>query len=71
MKWVMVALSIQTFAMGCTISKLCYDLGFERGRASVYQEFAQDSSDGYCLADKPAHEGECHDSSPKVIKRSK
>lgn len=65
-----IALSIQASLMGFTISKLCYDLGFERGKNVQLTTFTDDA-DGYCLADKPPHKGECHDSNFVSSKRNK
>lgn len=51
-------LSLQLFISGIALSKLAYDLGYERGRVHVLTTF-DDNSDGTCLADKPPHKGAC------------
>lgn len=43
-KITIVFLSAQLFIMGLLVSQLAYKLGFEKGRVSVYQSFA-DSPD--------------------------
>jgi hypothetical protein len=54
-KWTIIILSIQVTIMGLTISHLCYKLGYEQGKASVYQSFAEDGTEGthYVTDDKP------------------
>lgn len=52
-KWTIILLSIQVTVMGLTISHLCYKLGYEQGRASVYQECADAPDAGVTYLPKP------------------
>lgn len=47
-KWVIIILSIQVTIMGAAISHLAYKYGYEKGRASVYNSFADSPDVGTC-----------------------
>lgn len=47
-KWTLIALSLQVAAMGVLVSHLSYKLGYEQGRASVYNSFADSPDVGTC-----------------------
>lgn len=49
-KGTLAAMAIQLAVMGFTISKLCYELGYEKGKAAVYRSFAEDGTEGTCYA---------------------
>jgi len=50
---IILALSLQITIMGMVISHLCYKLGYEQGRASVYQECADAPDAGVTYLPKP------------------
>jgi hypothetical protein len=52
----LIWLSLQLGIMGYAISRLAYDLGYERGKEAVYQSFAEDGSEGTCFAPKGCKE---------------
>ena len=52
-KWVILWLSLQLTGLSWYVTKQAYELGFEKGRASVYKEFSDDGQAGTCFA----HEG--------------
>lgn len=47
-KWTIVILSLQLTACSIVISHLFYKLGYEQGRASVYQSFSDGPDVGTC-----------------------
>ena len=63
-KIVIAILSIQLTISGIVISHLCYKLGYEQGRASVYNSFAETGSEGTCYVP-----GGCDDIKSKIVKR--
>ena len=67
-KWVIIWLSIQLTILSFYVTKQAYELGYERGRASVYKEFAEDGIEGTCFAIK----GDCHENkqSTRIGKRN-
>lgn len=65
-KGTLAATAIQLAVMGFTISKLCYELGYEKGKAAVYRIFAEDGTEGTCYA-----KGGCNDKSTTVTSRHK
>jgi len=76
-KWVIIWLSFQVSALGWGITKLAYDNGYLKGRASVYAEFVAMSDDGTCFAkngckeDQRSGGGTPNDRSIKIPNRSK
>ena len=47
-RWTIIILSLQLTGCSILISHLFYKLGYEQGRASVYNDMAQSASDGTC-----------------------
>ena len=69
---VIVWLSLQLLVSGVVISKMAYDLGFERGKSSVWASFATDGTEGTCLAPtgcKDIDKGVSSDKHIKALKR--
>jgi hypothetical protein len=65
-KWTIIILSLQLTISGIVISHLCYRLGFENGKASVYDSFKPDVTDGTCLVPTG-----CQDDVPKHGRKHK
>ncbi len=59
--WIIIGLSLQLTLTGLMLTKVYYQLGYERGRVHELTNWNEDG-DGYCLADLPPHKGQCHDS---------
>ncbi len=54
--WIVIGLSLQLTLMGLALTRLAYQLGYERGRIHVLTTF-DDTSEGTCMVphcnDKP------------------
>ena len=55
-KFTLGFLSLQLFVMGLLVSHLCYKLGYEQGRSSVYRDWASDGTEGTNLV-PPDYDG--------------
>ncbi len=56
--WIIIGLSLQLTLMGFGLTKMAYQWGYDKGRLAELASWNEDG-DGYCLADKPSHKGQC------------